>query len=352
MAVLNKENLEELNEYNNFVRNRVGTSFMQDLNWGIVKNTWKQEAVYLKENDKIIAAMMILIQSVPHTNVSMAYSPRGPLCDINDIELVKKLVNEAEPIMKKYNCYVLKFDPQCVYTEELNQLYINNGFKTTGLNSNENEVIQPIYEAILKLNGKNEEELMNEFSRTTRYNIRFSNKKGVKVSYSRNADDLKTFFELYKITAERNKIGHRNFDYFERMLQAYDENHLRIYISEHEGDKLSAAIATNFGGELYYAYGASSNEKRNLNPNYALQMEMIRWALETKCDTYNFGGILTLEPNNGLYRFKVGFCKDEGIYRNIGEINKVYKPFYYFLLSKVYPLIKGIQKKSRRKKTN
>ena len=48
------------------------------------------------------------------------------------------------------------------------------------------------------------------------------------------------------------------------MLEAYDETKLRIYIAEHEGQALAAAIATNIGGELFYVYGASSNENRNL----------------------------------------------------------------------------------------
>ena len=44
-------------------------------------------------------------------------------------------------------------------------------------------------------------------------------------------------------------------------------------------------------------------------PNYAMQMAMIRWGLETNCKTYNFGGVLNLDPNNGLYKFKIGFCR-------------------------------------------
>ena len=55
-------------------------------------------------------------------------------------------------------------------------------------------------------------------------------------------------------------------------------------------------------------------------PNYAMQMEMIRWGIETGCSTYNFGGVLNLSPDNGLYKFKVGFCKEKGLEEYIGEI--------------------------------
>ena len=65
MPVLDFNNEEEVKEYEDFILNHEGTSFMQDLNWGKVKSNWKQEAIYLREDGKIVAAMMLLIQPVP-----------------------------------------------------------------------------------------------------------------------------------------------------------------------------------------------------------------------------------------------------------------------------------------------
>lgn len=48
------------------------------------------------------------------------------------------------------------------------------------------------------------------------------------------------------------------------MLDAYDENHLRVYIASAQGEDLSAAIAITYGEEMFYLYGASSNEKEIL----------------------------------------------------------------------------------------
>ena len=91
--------------------------------------------------------------------------------------------------------------------------------------------------------------------------------------------------KLHKIYKTAEEIAEKSINAIERMLEAYDETKLRIYIAEHEGQALAAAIATNIGGELFYVYGASSNEKRNLMPNYAMQMAMIRWGIETGCKT-------------------------------------------------------------------
>ena len=350
MPILDFNNKKEFEAYNSLVKNYNSVSFMQELKWGKVKNNWKQEAVFLKENNKIVAAMMVLIQKVPNTKVSFMYAPRGPVCDVYDINTVNLLVKELEPIAKKYNAYVLKFDPQVLYDEKLDKLYLDAGYKTSGYKPDVDQVIQPLHDGVLKIKDKTEDELMKSFAEKTRYNIRLSKRKGVTVRYSRDKDDLKAFYDLYKVTTIRDKIGCRPYEYFERMLDAYDENELRIYIAEHEGDKLSAAIATNYGGELFYVYGASSNEKRNLMPNYAMQMEMIRWGLENNCNTYNFGGILNLDPNDGLYKFKMGFCKQEGLEEYIGEISKVYKPFSFFVITKLLPIKKKIERKIRKSK--
>ena len=193
MPILDFNNKKEVEEYQNFVLNHKGSSFMQDLNWGKVKNNWKHEAIYLKENGNIIATMMILIQKLPHTNVSLMYAPRGPVCDIYDIDLVNKLIKEADPLAKKYNAFALKFDPQVLYDKKLDDIYINAGYKTSGYKPSGDNLIQPSHNMVLNIENKTEEELMKGFAEKTRYNIRLSKRKGVTVRYSRSLEDLKNF---------------------------------------------------------------------------------------------------------------------------------------------------------------
>ena len=88
----------------------------------------------------------------------------------------------------------------------------------------------------------------------------------------------------------RDRIGARPKDYFERMLEAFGDN-CRIYLAECEGRALSGAIAVAYGDKMWYSYGASSNEERNRMPNYAMQLEMIRWGLELGMARYDFGGV-------------------------------------------------------------
>ncbi len=351
MPILDKENKEQVEKYNEFLRNSPYTRLTQSLEWGKVKSDWKQEAVYLEEDGKITAGMTLLLEKVPKLNSHLMYCSRGPVCNQTDIETIKKLVSEADTIAKKYHAFCLKFDPQVEYSDKLYNTFLQNGFKVSKKNADHDKLIQPLHEAVLNIEGKTEDELLKSFAEKTRYNIRLSKRKGVEVYYSRDEEDLKTFYELYKITCVRDKIGCRAYEYFKRMLDAFDEEHLRIYITKHEQDKLSAAIAINYGEEMFYLYGASSNEKRNLMPNYAMQWEMIKWGLEKKCKIYNFGGILHLEKNNGLYKFKTGFCKEEGILHYIGEIDKVYNKLIYFCYNTILPILKKIKRKFRKTKS-
>lgn len=109
-----------------------------------------------------------------------------------------------------------------------------------------------------------------------------------------------------------------------------------------------------YGNKVWYLYGASSNTYRNVMPNYLLQWEMIKIALEKKCDIYDFRGVEGIlkedHPGYGVYKFKKGF-KGEFI-EFIGEINMVFKPFINNLFNlelKIARNIRTIKRKIRGK---
>ena len=343
MSILNKENKEEVKKYKEFVDNFSSTSLMQSMNWADVKKGWESEYVYLEEDGKVVMAMSLVIRKIIGSK-SMIYAPRGPVGDVYDIQKVKKITEEVDKIAKKYNAFVFRFDPERYYDEKLEEMYVKEGYKVRNKKFGKNELIQPRYNMILNISGKTEEEVFKGYSEKTRYNVRVAKRKGVTVRYSRDVEDLKTFYNLYVVTGIRDKIASRPYDYFERMLNTFDENHMRIYIAEFEGEALSAAIAINYGKKTFYLYGASSNEKRNLMPNYLMQQEMIEWAIETGCDLYDFGGVFILDKSNGLYKFKEGFCRQEGVTEFIGEIDKVYNRFWYFAFTRLVPIYQKIAK--------
>ncbi len=346
MSVLNVENKKDVERYQSFMEKHGCVS--QDLRWGKVKSGWDTEAVYLEENGEITAAMSFQIRKIIGS-YHLLYANRGPICDFNDIETVKKLVKEAEPIVKKYNGALLKMDPEIKKSDELKALYEKNGFKVIGDVEDKHDLIQPIYNMILDIDEDNIDELMKRFSSKTRYNIRVSFRKGVTTRWSRDVEDLKKFYELYTITGSRDEIACRPYSYFEDMLEAFKDNDvMRIYISELDGEALSAALCFHYNNKTWYMYGASSNNKRNTMPNYQMQYEMIRWAIENGSTLYDFGGVFELTKENGLFKFKEGFCRREQQTEYIGEVDKVYHKFIYFLFAKGVPFMKKMRKKLKK----
>lgn len=110
MPILNHSDLKKVEEYQNFVRTSPYANATQDLAWEKVKEGWTGEQVYLEENGKIVAAMSLIIRRVLG-NFSLMYAPRAPICDFHDKEMVKRLLEEAKPLAKKYHAFLLRFDP-------------------------------------------------------------------------------------------------------------------------------------------------------------------------------------------------------------------------------------------------
>ncbi len=349
MPILDKNNPSQVAAYNRYMQNSPWANATQDIAWSKVKSDWLNEQVYLEKNGEIVAAVSLLIKKV-FGKASMIYATRGPICDFADTALVQELMQEVDLAAKKHNAFLFRMDPELPRNPQLEDAYRKLGYLVRNDQCDKYDLIQPRYNMILRLDGLTFDELMPCFSEKTRYNIRLARRKGVTVRYSRSQEDLKTFYELYKITAVRDKIGYRPYEYFLKMLNAFGESQLRIYIAEHEGQALSGAICIHYGNKTWYIYGASSNEKRNLMPNYAMQAEMIQWGVENGSEIYDFGGVFILDKSNGLYKFKEGFCRREGATEFIGEFDKVYNRFFYTGFTTVVPQIQRLRARTTKAK--
>ena len=165
-----------------------------------------------------------------------------------------------------------------------------------------------------------------------RYNIRLAEKKDVKIkkSCAEDADfekSIDTFYDLYRITSERDGIALHSksyyLDLFKYAQQMPAAPKISLYTAEHEGMPLAAIITLFTEKQAVYLYGASSNEKRNLMPAYLLQWTALCDAKKHGCVSYDFYGIPPTDdeshPMHGLYRFKTGF--GGSIVHRIGSID-------------------------------
>ncbi len=326
-------NADTIREYEEFIASHEKGHFMQSRLWGEVKNNWKWEGIICRDDTgKIKGVMSVLIRRVPIFPFTLMYGCRGPVCDMHDRETVKELINGAKNLAKKHRSYELKLDPDILKDDEESVKILKElGFSSTDHGKNF-EGIQPKFVFRLNIEGKTEDEVLAQVSQKTRYNIRLATKKGVEVKLC-GKEMVADFARIMLETGLRDGFVTRTPEYFEKMLDALGE-HARLYMAFYEDKPVAGTLAIHYGDKVWYLYGASSNEYRNVMPNYLLQWEMIRWAIEKKCRIYDFRGVSgdlsESNPLYGLYRFKKGFNGD--FCEFVGEYDLILsKPMFWLV---------------------
>jgi len=355
-AIYIKDNMpQEAAAFDQFTQNGPKGHFAQSIGWGDVKKKtgWIPERFMLQEEDGTIrCAATVQVRRLPGTGGrTLLYASRGPVMDFSDEETFAAFLKEVESIAKRHKSVFLKLDPDLVSTPALEDLFRRHGFQLKGAGSRNFEGIQPRFVFRLNLLGKTEDDLLMAMDRKTRYNIRLAEKSGVTVRLAEK-DELGEFYRILQVTALRDGFGIRKQEYFE-WIRDYLGSAARFYVAEYEGQIISATLAIHWGPTVWYLYGASDNAFRNKMPNYLLQWEMIRFAKSVDASMYDFRGVSgdidnPENPLYGLYRFKKGFKGD--LTEFMGEYDKVYSPFWYFLYEKAYPRYRHLRSRLRRAK--
>lgn len=336
-------NEKNLAEYEAFLTSHPEGHFCQSSLWAKQKEAWSWRAIICRDDSgRICGSVAFLIRKMPVVRRKMMYGCRGPVCDLHDEKTFGELMQAAKKLAKEEKAYVIKLDPDVPSSDtEFIRMLENAGFRThdTGKNF---EAIQPRYVFRLYLNSRSEEEMMASFHQKWRYNIRLAVKKGVEVRIC-GKEMVPDFARIMIETGVRDNFATRPPEYFSNMLDNLGEN-CRLYMAFHEGKPIAGTLAILFGDKVWYLYGASSNEHRNLMPNYLLQWSMIQWAIENRCRVYDFRGVsgdLSEDnPHYGLYRFKKGFGGDFTEF--VGEYNFIQNRLAYFIAEKGAQAYKGV----------
>lgn len=333
MPILDKKDVIQVKKYNEFIKNSSYGHLMQDTRWSQVKKNWENDHIYLTdETGEIRAALSVLSIKNDGVNAFM-YAPRGPVCDFHDTDTVTELINEAQKVAEKRNAFLLRMDPEFLYDENLVKTYRELGYSFRSRGENEHSFSNPRYHMLLNVKDQTVDEVMSRFKGRVRSKVRKTYRDNLwtrtfTVSDENYKEALDRFYDLTEKMAERQGITYRPKDYFDRLMHAYSD--IKIYETlDEENEVLSSAILVSYNRKSFYMYGASSNNKRKLNASYQTQMEMIKHAIERGRENYDFGGVFSLDSDDGLYRFKSGFCNEDGASEFIGELDVVYSETEY-----------------------
>ena len=334
MRFVDMNSEESKKEYKNFLEGHERCNFQQSLEWAEVKKpNWQPEVILAEdENKKIIGSLCVWIRKMPIFG-NIMYAARGPVCDIHDENVLKQITEGAKELAKKYKAIALRMEPDITSDDkEFREIVTKLDYKIKDDAKDFKDEIQPRYVFRLDIKGKTEDEIMAGFKQKWRYNIRLAGRKGVTVKDG-TKEDLKDFHKIMIETGKRDGFIIRPLEYFEKMYDCLGPEHIKVLMAYYDGKPISGVIPIFYGNKTWYLYGASSNEHRNLMPNYLLQWEMIKMAIARHDDIYDFRGVSGVvdehHPQYGLYRFKQGFGATFTEF--IGEVYYPFKPLTYKL---------------------
>lgn len=348
--------------WNEFVGANPHGDVLQAWEWGEVKGAagdWRPFCIAACEDDRILCGALVLRRSLP----PMYYAPRGPLmADWARTDILRDLIGEIGKRARADKAILLKIDPavesgQTQIAEALATLGFEDpsGYDPQGFGGT-----QPRCVMLLDIADQTEDEILMACKPQCRRNIRIAQKKGVQVVEATGRDHLAEFYRLLKVTAERDGFTVRGYSYYETLWDALVPRNLgKVFLTTYEGQYLSGAFCFNIGDKCWYVYGASSNEHRNVMPNYAMQWEMIRWAKSIGCRVYDFRGVSPRRRTEGedveavenedhlqgLNRFKEGFGARYVEY--MSEKDLIYNRPAYWAWNQARPAIQKLVRRIR-----
>jgi len=349
-------------EWNQFLLQLPTRHLLQTWQWGDFKTryAWHAERILWEQDGQPAAAAQVLTRTIPIPlipgGLSISYCPKGPLLDWQNDELRERILTDLEARTRKQGVIFLKIDPNitldpadCETTPEpvLPGYFTNRGWRSS------REQIQFRNTLLIDLEAP-EEELLAAMKQKTRYNIRLAERKGVSIRAG-GADDLDLLYSMYAETALRDGFAIRHRAYYQDAWGAFIREGLaQPFIAEVDGSPIAAALLFHFGGTALYMYGMSHELHRNLMPAYLIQWEMIRWAKQNGCRTYDFWGapdrLEEADPLWGVYRFKSGF-NPEMLYTP-GAIDYPVRPLLYTLYTRILPAVHSVWRCIGRRKTS
>ncbi len=339
--------IRERAQWNKFVQGHPYGHVLQSWEWGEFKahSGWfpLRAALRQAETGRIVAAAQILRRGVPHVPLQaghFAYLPKGPVLDWAQPasgHLCHIFLTQLDALLQQQGAIALRIEPVLPVgtPESAPAVALLTDWSTYTVSP-----LQPLRTIILDL-SPDEEMLLARMKEKWRYNVRLAARKGVTVRVANSSDDVRAWYELLRVTSERDHFGIHTLDYY---LQAW--RHLNsagwadLLLAEYQGQLLAGIFVTSFGAEAIYLYGASSNEQRHLMPNYLLQWEAIRRARRVGAARYDLWGIPASDDEEeamaGVYRFKRGWGGK--IVTFVGAFEKTYHPFAMQLARRWFPL--------------
>lgn len=249
--------------------------------------------------------LQVTFHPIPLLGQNVGYFPKGEMPDDNQIAALRELA-------KQNNALFIKMEPniaQKVGTpsahSHIHSFLLENGAQP-------GRPLFTKYSFLLDL-SPSEEKLFENLKSKTRYNVNLAAKKGVQIFENTSQEGIEQYLEILKETTTRQGFYAHNETYFKNMFEKLGSTGMmRIFNAVYQGKILVSWIIFIHNGVLYYPYGASRRENRDVMASNLMMWEMIRFGKSQGCTHFDMWGSLGPEPNKrdpwyGFHRFKEGY---------------------------------------------
>ena len=323
--------LDEKERYNALVSHP-----LQSYEWGQFREKEGIKIIrrgFFKGN-KLVNGFQLTIHKIPRTNFTIGYLPKGDMP-------TQELIDELKQIGKKENCIFIQLEPNIKTDISDNTLNSSQGISLGQLSTlNLQPAAHPLftkYTFILDLT-KSEDELLTAMHPKTRYNIKVAKKHNVQVKEDTSQKAFDAYWKLTEETTERQKFYAHTKHYHELQWQTFshgtDTNQLtsHLFTAEYDGKILTTLLFFVFHDTLYYPYGASSNEHRNVMHSSLAMWEGILFGKKLGLKKFDMWGAMgeNPDPNDpwfGFHDFKRKFGPEHVEF--IGSYDFIINPLAY-----------------------
>jgi len=176
------------------------------------------------------------------------------------------------------------------------------------------------------------EQLFANFRKAWRRNIRMAERMGVTVREAQSDADFDLYYDLLKITSERDHFFlHRKEYHREIVRQFVCQGNAALFLAEHEGEAIATKLVIRFGDRCWDMFAGTSNSKSDLPKAHILQYHSFQWAKSHGCSYFDFRTIPeVLEPSEpmwGVYHYKKGFGGFSRLHMPTQDY--IYRPLIY-----------------------
>lgn len=276
--------------------NKIATHPLQTSYWAEFRNEWGNKILTTKYG-------ILTLHPLPFIKIftgkdwKVATFIKGPKPTL-------KMMKDLKKIAKDNNLIFIKMEPNIQKEEKIVSLLRSSGAipgKTLFTPTTFWIDLTP-----------NEDSILKSFSGKTRYNIKVAQKHGVTIKEDNSDKAFNKYLDLTSETVARQGFYAHSRRYHKLMWETLHKNQkakglepiAHLFTAIYKNKIITTWILFRWNEFLYYPYGASTEENKNVMANNLMMWEVIKFGKKMGLTTFDLWG---REEGKGFTKFKEGY---------------------------------------------